>query len=189
MRSVLICNDEPIVRTGIKNKLRELGFDVIFECSDGASAVSTACENLPDIAILDTAIPKNDGLSAAREIRQKLKIPIILLMSLCDPDTLNRAKKIGITTILSKPFRGQDLLPAIEMAFAHAEEVELLKEHVEDLKKTIESREIIDKAKRVLLRSQGLSEFGAFRRIQKLAMDKKRSMRQIAEAILLIEGA
>ena len=96
MRSVLICNDEPIVRTGIKNKLRELGFDVIFECSDGASAVSTACENLPDIAILDTAIPKNDGLSAAREIRQKLKIPVILLMSFCDPDTLNKAKKIGI---------------------------------------------------------------------------------------------
>ena len=189
MRTVLICDGEPAVRASVKSKLRELGFDAVFECCDGASAVSTACANLPDIAILDAAMPRKDGLSAAREIRQKLKIPVILLVSLCDPDTLNKAKKIGITTILSKPFRGQDLLPAIEMAFAHAEEVELLKEHVEDLKKTIESREIIDKAKGVLLRSQGLSEFGAFRRIQKLAMDKKKSMRQIAEALLLTEGA
>ncbi len=188
VKSVLIYDEEPVVRAGVKNKLKELGFDLVFECCDAMSAVSTACETLPDIAILDVAIPGKDGLSAAREIRQKLKIPVILLTSVCDPDTLNKAKKIGITTILAKPFRGQDLLPAIEMAFAHAEEVEHLKKQVEVLKKSIESREIIDKAKEVLLRSKGLSESVAFRRIQKLAMDKQKSMRQIAEAILITEG-
>jgi response regulator NasT len=188
MRSVLICDDDPVIRDSVKNKLKELGFDLIFECFDGDSAVSTACETFPDIAILDAAMPKKDGFSAAREIRQKLKIPVILLMSFCDPDKLNRAKKIGITTILAKPFRGQDLLPAIEMAFARAEEVELLKENVEELKKTIESQEIIDKAKEFLLRSHGLSEPEAYRKIQKLAMDKQKSMRQIAEAFLITEG-
>jgi AmiR/NasT family two-component response regulator len=188
VRSVLIYDDEPVIRAGIKNKLKELGFDLIFECRDGETAVSTACETLPDIAILDAASPRKDGLSAAREIRQKLKIPVILLTSVCDPDTLNRAKKIGITTIMTKPFRGQDLLPAIEMAFAHAEEVELLKENVEELKKSIESQEIIGKAKEFLQRSKGLSEPVAFRKIQKLAMDKQKSMRQIAEAILLTES-
>jgi response regulator NasT len=130
VRSVLIYDDEPVIRAGIKTKLKELGFDLILECFDGTSAVSTACETLPDIAILN-AMPRNDGLRAAREIRQKLKIPVILLMSFCDPDTLNRAKKIGITTILAKPFRGEDLLPAIVMAFAHAEELELIKEYME----------------------------------------------------------
>jgi len=188
VKSVLIYDEEPVIRASVKNKLKELGFDLIFECHDVESAVSTACENLPDIAILDAAAPRKDGLGAAREIRQKLKIPVILFMSVCDPDTLNRAKKIGITTILAKPFRGQDLLPAIEMAFARAEEVDLLKESAEELKKSIESREIIDRAKEVLLRSKGLSEPVAFRRIQKLAMDKQKSMRQIAEAILITEG-
>lgn len=187
MRSVLIYDAEPIIRASVKNRLKELGFDLICECRDGNSAVSAACETLPDIAILDVAMPSKDGLSAAREIRQKLKIPVILLMSFCDTDTLNRAKKIGITTVIAKPFRGQDLLPALEMAFAHAEEVELLKENVEELKMTIESQEIIDKAKEVLLRSQGLSESVAYRKIQKLAMDKQKSMRQIAEAILITE--
>lgn len=189
VRSVLICDYEQNVRTNLKNKLKALGFEEIWECSDGDSAVTMAGERLPEIAILDAAIPQKGGLSAAREIMQILKIPVILLMSLCDPDTLRKAKKIGITTILSKPFRGQDLLPAIEMTFAHAEEVELLKDHVEDLKKTVESRKIIDNAKEVLQRSKGLSEFGAFRKIQKLAMEKQKSMRQIAEAILITEGA
>jgi response regulator NasT len=124
------------------------------------------------------------GLSAACEIRQKLKIPVILLMSLYDPDTLRLAKEIGITTILTKPFRGQDLLPAVELAFAHAKEVELIKVHVKSLNKTIESQAIIYKAKGVLLRTKGLSESEAFRNIQKLAMDQQKSMRQIAESIL-----
>jgi response regulator NasT len=187
VRSVLIYDDEPIIRASVKNKLKDLGFELIFECSDGNLVVSTACATLPDIVILDVAMTKKDGLSAAREIRQKLKIPVILLMSFYDPDTLNKAKRIGITTTLAKPFRGQDLLPAIEMAFAHAEEAELLKKHLEELKETIESREIIDKAKEFLQRSHGFSEPEAFRRIQKLAMDKQKSMRQIAEAILITE--
>jgi response regulator NasT len=148
------------------------------------SAMSLARECLPDIAILDTAIPHNVGLSAVREIRQKQKIPVILLMSSCDPDTLNRAKTIGITTILTKPFREQDLLPAIELAFARAREVEFLNEQVEYLEKIIEDQNFIYKAKKVLLRSEGLSESEAFRKIQKLAMDKQKSMRQIADDIL-----
>ena len=185
MRSFLICNGEPNIRTSIKNKLNELGFYTIFECGNGNSAVTMACESQPDIAILDVPLPEMGGLNAAREIRQKLKIPVILLMSHCDPDTLNQANKIGITTTLSKPFREQDLLPAIELAFAHAEEVERLKADVKALQKTIENQEIIYKAKKVLMRSEGLSECEAFRKIQKQAMDKKKCMRQIAKAILI----
>jgi response regulator NasT len=146
-----------------------------------------ACESLPDIAILDVPLPEMGGLNAAREIRQKLKIPVILFMSSYDPDTLSQASKIGITTTLSKPFRGQDLLPAIELAFAHAEEMERLKADVKDLQKTIDNQEIIYKAKKVLMRSGGLSESEAFRKIQKLAMDKKKCMRQIAETILVTD--
>ena len=114
----------------------------------------------PILAILDAAC----GLNSAREIMQKMRIPVILLMSHYDSDTLNQAKKIGITTTLSKPFRGQDLLPAIEMAIALAKEVELLKADVAELNKTIENQAIIYKAKKVLLRSGGLSESEAYQK-------------------------
>jgi AmiR/NasT family two-component response regulator len=187
LRSVLICDDEPIIRMSLKNKLKELGFDEILECGDGIKAVELALDKIPDIAILDVAMPMMDGISTAREIRKKLKIPIILLTACYDPDTVKRAGECGIAAFLTKPLREQDLWPAIELAFAHAEEIELLKEQVEDLKESLESRKVIEKAKGVLMRKEGLTEPEAFRKMQKLSMDKRKSMRQIAEAILLTE--
>ncbi len=188
MRTVLICDDEPIIRMSLRNKLKELGFDEIMECSDGENAVATALALLPDICILDIAMPKKDGVSAAQDIRKKLKIPIIFLTAAYDSDVVKKAKEAGIAAILTKPLREHDLWPAIELAFAHAEEVDDLKEQVEDLKETIESRKVIEKAKGILMQKHGLTEPEAFRKMQKLAMDKRKSMRQIAEAILLTES-
>lgn len=187
MRTVLICDDEPIIRLGLKNMLQDVGFDEIIECGDGEAAVSMALSRIPDIAILDISMPKMDGITATREIRKRLKIPIIFLTAVYDAETVQRAKEAGIAALLTKPLRKQDLWPAIELAFAHAEEMDMLKEKVEELKETIESRKIIEKAKGVLMRTQGLSEPEAFRRMQKLAMDKRKSMRQVAEAVLLTE--
>jgi two-component system, response regulator PdtaR len=187
LRTVLICDDEPVIRMSLKNMLMEVGFDEIMECGDGEAAVATALSRLPDIAILDIAMPKMDGITATREIRNKLKIPIIFLTAAFDPETVQKAKQAGVTTFLTKPLRKQDLWPAIELAFAHAYEMESLKEKVEELKETIETRKLVEKAKGVLMQSQGLSEPEAFRRMQKLAMDKRKSMRQIADAILLTE--
>lgn len=188
MRSVLICDDEPIIRKSLKNKLIELGFDEIMECGDGDAAVDMALTRIPDVIILDVAMPKKDGISAAVDIRKKLKVPILLLTACYDPDTVKKAKQAGIAAFLTKPLRDQDLWPAIELAFAHADELETLKEEVEDLKEAIESRKVIEKAKGVLMRTQGLSEPEAFRKMQKLSMDKRKSMRQVAEAILLTES-
>jgi response regulator NasT len=188
MRSVLVCDDEPIIRKSLKNKLTELGFDEILECGDGVSAVELALSRIPDIAVLDVAMPGMDGITAAREIRKKLKIPIILLTACYDPDTVKRASESGVAAFLTKPLRAQDLWPAIELAFAHAEEIDALKEQVDDLKENIENRKIIEKAKGILMKNHGLSEPEAFRRLQKLSMDKRKSMRQIAEAILLTES-
>jgi len=188
LKKVLVCDDEPIIRMSLKNKLGELGFAEILECSDGEQAVQLALSKLPDLAILDVAMPKKDGITAASEIRQRLKIPIILLTACHDPDTVARARQSGVAGFLTKPLREQDLLPAIELAFAHDEAVEDLKEQVEDLKETLETRKVIERAKGLLMQKQGLTEPEAFRRMQKLAMDKRKSMRQIAEAILLTEA-
>jgi response regulator NasT len=188
LRTILICDDEPVIRLSLKNKLKDLGFDEIMECGDGEAAVKMALDKLPDIIILDVSMPKMDGITAAQEIRKKLKIPIILATACYDPDTVKRANKIGVAAFLAKPVRDQDLWPAIELAFAHADEIEHLKEQVDDLKEIIESRKVVEKAKGVLMRTHGLSEPDAFRRMQKLAMDKRKSLRQIAEAILLTES-
>lgn len=188
MKSVLIADDEPILLLSLKNKLKELGFDEIVECSDGNAAVSLCLEKIPDLAILDVAMPGKDGISAAVEIRKRLKIPLILLTACYDQDTVARARKSGIAAMLTKPLRSQDLWPAIELACAHREEVESLQGEVQDLKEIIVSRKVIEKAKGALMRSRQLSEPEAFRMMQKLAMDKRKSMKEIAEAILLTES-
>ncbi len=187
MKSVLICDSDPIVRSGLKSNLVKLCFDVIHECDNGEEAVKKTLEVIPDLAIMDSTLPKLDGIAAATAIRQKLKIPIILHTACSDQQTLERAMKAGIAAFLCKPLRAQDLWPAIELAFAHNHEVEQLKEQVEDLKETLESRKVIEQAKGVLMKAQELSEPAAFRKMQKLAMDKRKSLRQIAEAILLTE--
>lgn len=188
MRKILICDDEPVILKSLKIRLTALGFDEILECADGVKAIEVALAKLPDIVILDVAMPGMDGISVACEIRKELKVPIILLTACYDPEIVKRAGENGIAAFLTKPLRDQDLWPAIELAFAHAEEIEALKEQVEDLKETLETRKIVEKAKGVLMATQGLSEPEAFRKMQKLAMDKRKTLRKIAEAILLTES-
>lgn len=187
MNRILICDDEPIVRRSLKTLLEKHGFDEIIEGNDGESAVALALSRFPDIAVLDIAMPKKDGITAAIEIRKRLKIPIIFLSACRDPEVVARAVKAGVAAFLAKPVRPEELWPAIELAFAHNEEIERLKEQVEDLKDTLESRKVIEKAKGLLMKNHDLSEPEAFRKMQKLAMDKRKPLRQIADAILLME--
>jgi two-component system, response regulator PdtaR len=184
MKTVLICDDEPLIRMSLKAMLMDLGFEDVLECGDGKSAVEMAMASFPDMAVLDVAMPIMDGITAAKEIKKKLKIPIMLLTNCFDAQTAKRAAESGIAAFLTKPLREQDLIPAIEIALAHTEQVEDLKEKIEDLKETIENRKVIEKAKGTLMEKQRLSEADAYRAMQKLAMDKRKSLRQVADGIL-----
>jgi response regulator NasT len=184
MKTILICDDEPLVRMNLKAMLLELGFDKVLECGDGKSAVEMALASFPDMAVMDVAMPGMDGITAAGEIKKKLKIPILLLTNCYDGQTAKRAAESGIAAFLTKPLREQDLIPALEIALAHEEQVEELKEKVEDLKETIENRKVIEKAKGMLMEKQRLSEADAYRAMQKLAMDKRKTLRQVADGIL-----
>ena len=183
-RTILICDDEPVIRMNLKAMLLDVGFDEVLECGDGRRAVEMALGSFPDMAILDVAMPEKDGITAAAEIRKKLKIPILLLTNAYDSLTAKRAAECGIAAFLTKPLRQQDLIPAIEIALAHTDEIEELKEKVEDLKETIENRKVIEKAKGMLMERDRLSEAEAYRTMQKLAMDKRTSLRRIADRLL-----
>ncbi|MGD0584196.1 MAG: response regulator [Oryzomonas sp.] len=184
MKTVLICDDEPLIRMSLKAMLKELGFEDVLECGDGKSAVEMAMASFPDMAVLDVAMPEMDGITAAKEIKKKLKIPILLLTNCFDAQTAKRAAESGIAAFLTKPLREQDLIPAIEIALAHTEQVEDLKEKIEDLKETIENRKVIEKAKGMLMEKQRMGEADAYRTMQKMAMDKRKSLRQVADGIL-----
>ena len=184
MKNILICDDEPIIRMNLKAMLAELGFEDVLECGNGQSAVEMALASFPDLVILDVSMPGMDGITAAGEISKKLKIPMVLLTNAYDAATVKRASESGIAAFLTKPLRKQDLLPAIEIALHHVEQVEELKEKIEDLRETIENRKIIEKAKGMLMEKNRIPEADAYRVMQKMAMDKRKNLRQVADGIL-----
>jgi response regulator NasT len=184
MKTILICDDEPIVRMSLKAMLSELGFDNVLECGDGESAIDTALTSYPDLVVLDVSLPGMDGITAAKEISKKLKVPMVLLTNAYDGATVKRASESGIAAFLTKPLRKQDLLPAIEIALHHVGQVEDLKEKIEDLREIIENRKVIEKAKGLLMERKSISEAEAYRSMQKMAMDTRKNLRQVADGIL-----
>ena len=184
-RRILIADDEPLIRLDLREMLTSLGYAVVGEASDGATAVQLAREQQPDLVLMDIKMPELDGLEAARILTAENIAPVVLLTAYSQKELVERAQQAGVVGYLVKPFRDSDIQPAIEVALARFEEFRALRAQMRTLEESLETRKIVDRAKGVLMDTQGLKEADAFRRIQKLSMDSRKSMREVAEAILL----
>lgn len=182
---VLIADDEPIIRLDLKNMLETLGYEVVAEAGDGISAVEAARVLKPDVAILDIKMPGMDGIDAANILNSEKIAPVVLLTAFSDMDLINRAKEAGVFAYLVKPFRESDLRPAIEIAISRYKEFLALEEEVSELEDKLETRKLIERAKGILMDQYGLKEQEAFRRIQLQSMNTRKSMKEIAEAIII----
>jgi response regulator NasT len=183
---VIIADDESIIRIDLREMLTAQGYLVVGEASDGRSAVNLARELRPDLVIMDIKMPGDvDGIDAARVLTREKIAPVLLLTAFNQRELVAGAREAGVVGYIVKPFREADLAPAIEVASARYREFLELEREVEDLKEALETRKLVDRAKGVLMDTQGLKEAEAFRRIQKLSMNSRKSMREVAEAILL----
>lgn len=184
---ILIADDESIIRLDLRKILEGMGHQVVAEASDGQAAVDLARENELDLAILDIKMPETDGLDAAKTIAEEKICPVLLLTAYSQQDLIDRAKEAGVFGYLVKPFKEADLLPAIEIAISRYKEMEALEREVGSLKDAIETRKLVDRAKGVLMDKRGMKEAEAFRWIQTQSMNNRKSMREIAEAVILTQ--
>ena len=182
---ILIVDDESIIRFDLRERLTGLGYTVVGEAADGEAAVMLARRLQPDLVLMDIKMPKMDGIAAASILLQERIAPVVLLTAFSDRDLIEDAREAGVLGYISKPFREADLVPTLEVAIARFEELRAMERENVNLKETLETRRLVDRAKGILMDTQGLSEGAAFRRIQKLAMDRRKSMKEIAEAIIL----
>lgn len=182
---IVIADDEPIIRLDLRRTLENMGHVVIGEASDGAQAVEITRELKPDVAILDIKMPNMDGIDAAKIISTEGIAPVLLLTAYSQKDLVERAKDAGVFAYLVKPFKEADLMPAIEIAIARFEEFMDLEKEVSSLEEKLETRKAVDRAKGILMDMYGLKEQDAFRRIQVQSMNTRKSMREIAEAIII----
>lgn len=186
---VIIADDESVLRLDLKEMLTNLGYIVVGEVGDGESAVNLARKLMPDLVIMDIKMPGMDGIEAAQILTQERVAPVLLLTAYSQRDLWERAKEAGVVGYLVKPFREGDLAPAMEVVLSRYREFQTLEKEVEDLKEALETRKVVERAKGILMEVQGLTEPQAFRRIQKMSMDTRRSMKEIAEAIILAHQA
>lgn len=182
---VVIADDESLIRLDLKEMLTNLGYLVVGEAGDGLSAVNLARELKPELVVMDIKMPNMDGIAAAKVLTEEHIAPVLLLTAFSQQDLVERAKEAGVVGYIVKPFREQELVPAIEVALERFREFRALEKEVNDLKDAFETRKLVDRAKGLLMDSQGLTEAEAFRKIQKMSMNSRKSMREIAEAILL----
>jgi response regulator NasT len=181
---VLIADDEAIIRLGLTEMLEDLGHTVVGSASDGAGAVRLANETEPDMIILDIKMPGMNGLDAAEQITAERPAPVIILSAYSDRALLERAASLAVQGYLVKPVRPADLGPTMEMAATRFEQWQVLRREAADLREAIQTRDLVDRAKHVLMQNQKLTEAQAFARLQMQARRQRRPMRQIAEEIL-----
>lgn len=182
---IIIADDESLIRMDLREMLAHLGYDVVAEASDGRSAVELARRLSPDLIIMDIKMPGVDGITAAHELARDRIAPVVLLTAYSESSLIGRAKDAGVCGYLVKPFRETELQPVIELALARFGEMRELEREVTDLKEALETRKLVERAKGVLMEVHGLRESDAFNRMRKTSMDNRKSMREVAEAILL----
>jgi two-component system, response regulator PdtaR len=182
---VVIADDDPIIRMDLREMLTDLNYQVVGEAADGKNAVALARDLKPELVIMDIRMPEMDGIEAAQALTQESIAPVLLLTAYSEPDLVRRATEAGVVGYLVKPFREAQLGPAIEVTLGRFREFQQLHKELGDMKEALEARKVIDRAKGMLMDRFGLSEGDAFRRIQKRSMDTRKSMREVAEAILL----
>jgi response regulator NasT len=182
---LVIVDDESLIRMNLKETLVGLGYLVVGEASDGVGAIRLARELQPDLVMMDIKMPNMDGIQAAKVLTDERLAPVVLVTAYSDREQVQQASAAGVMNYIVKPFRDAELVPAIELTVARYRAFRRMDQQASDLAETLETRKIVDRAKGHLMDTQGMKEQEAFRKMQQLSMNTRKSMREIAQAILI----
>jgi AmiR/NasT family two-component response regulator len=185
---VLIAEDEALIRMDLREMLEEEGHLVVGEARNGAEAIALARELRPDVVFMDINMPGINGIEAAAVLDTERLAPVVMVTAFSQLAYVRQATEAGAMAYIVKPFSAADVLPAMAIATSRYAETTQLAEEVDDLKERLETRKAVDRAKGLLM-ARGLSEPEAFKRLQKLAMDKRKTLREIAEAVVIASEA
>lgn len=181
---VLVAEDETLIRLDIVETLTDAGYEVVAEAGDGEAAYQAALENHPDLCVMDVKMPKMDGITAAEKIMKDISCAVVMLTAFSQKELVERARDAGAMAYVVKPFTPAELLPAIEIALSRHAEIQSLEGEVADLQDRFETRKVVDRAKGLLMENMEMSEPDAFRWIQTTSMNRRLTMREVAEAVV-----
>jgi two-component system, response regulator PdtaR len=183
-RTVVVAEDEALIRLDIVEALKDAGYDVVGQAASGQEAVDLTKELKPDVVVMDVKMPGRDGISAATEIGKDNIAPVVMLTAFSQRNLVEKAADAGAMAYVVKPFVPEKLLPALEVAISRYDQINALRVEVTDMKARFEARKRVDRAKGLLMENMGLSESEAFRWIQKTSMDRRLTMQEVADAVI-----
>ncbi|MCH4160410.1 ANTAR domain-containing response regulator [Bifidobacterium sp.] len=183
-RTVVVAEDEALIRLDIVEALKDAGYDVVGQAASGQEAVDLTKELKPDVVVMDVKMPGRDGISAATEIGKDNIAPVVMLTAFSQRNLVEKAADAGAMAYVVKPFVPEKLLPALEVAISRFDQINTLRVEVTDMKARFEARKRVDRAKGLLMENMGLSESEAFRWIQKTSMDRRLTMQEVADAVI-----
>lgn len=182
--SILVADDEALIRMDLREMLEDAGHDVIAEAANGEQAIELARKFLPEFIIMDVKMPIMDGLTAAKIINDEGIAPVLLLTAYSQQDIVDKAKEAGVFAYIVKPVREEQLFPAMEIAASRFAEVQELSAELDNLKESLETRKMLDRAKGILMTAHGMTEQEAYRKMQQFSMAKRISLKELAESII-----
>ena len=181
---VVVAEDEALIRLDLVEMLTESGYEVVGKAGDGEAAIELTEREKPDLVVMDVKMPKLDGISAAERIAKQRISPVVILTAFSQRDLVERARDAGAMAYLTKPFTIEDLMPAIELAVSRFQEIKQLDTEINDLQSQLKARKIIERAKGLLIDNLKLTEPQAFKWMQKTAMDKRKTMVEVANLVI-----
>ena len=181
---IVIADDEAIIRMDLKEILQAAGHEVVGETANGRRAVAIVRDTRPDLVILDVKMPDMDGVEAARRIAADHLAPVLLLTAFDDAELIRRATEAGVLAYLVKPVAEKHLFPAMEIALSRWRETESLEKELAEMRDSLETRKLLDRAKGILMQAHGISEEEAYRRMQRYSMEKRRTLKEVAAAVV-----
>jgi len=182
---VILIDSDATWRKVIKNLISKMGYWVVGEAEDGITGLKLVRARQPDLVIIEAFLPGTDGYEVARIINEDKLAPVILIASSTQQNVIEKAKAAKVFAFLVKPELEYNLIPAIELALTNYQEIIKLENQIKDLQDTLETRKVVERAKGILMETMGISETEAFKRIQKQSMNRRISMRAVADAIIL----
>lgn len=181
---ILLADDEALIRLDLREMLTEAGHEIVGEAANGQEAVQLAQELHPDIVIMDVKMPVMDGLTAAQQITEAEIAPVLLLTAYSQQDIVARATEAGVIAYLVKPVREQQLFPAIKVAVSRFRAWQELGRELDELKESLATRKLVDRAKGILMTAHKMTEQEAYRKMQQFSMAKRISLKKLAEEII-----
>lgn len=184
---ILLIDDSAERVVFLNRILNECGYEYVTSCAPTDIILDQVSKFNPEVILIDVFSPSRDTLEQLTTIKDADPRPVVLLSQDDNIQTIEAAFKCGVTAYVSRDVTRSQAKPIIDTAMITFASFQSLKNELNEVKEELQQKKIVEKAKGILMSDYDLSEEDAYQRLRRFAMDRKRSMSDVANQIIEIK--